>query len=65
MSAAILSLAPANVRGLRLTTLDDMLRFAEVVIKSGLAPKSFDTPEKVVIALVTGLELGISAMQSL
>ena len=55
MSAATLSLAPANVRGLRLTTLDDLLRFAEVVVKSGLAPKSFDTPEKVVIALVTGL----------
>jgi RecT family len=65
VSTATLALAPSNGRGLRLTTLDDLLRFAEVVVRSGLAPKSFDTPEKVVIALVTGMELGISAMQSL
>lgn len=60
-----LSLAPSNSRGLQLTSIDDVMRFARIVVTSGLAPKSFDTPEKVVIALVTGLELGISAMQSL
>ena len=65
MSSDTLALAPTNGRGLQLTSLDDMIRFAKVVIASGLAPKSFDTPEKVVIALVTGMELGISAMQSL
>lgn len=64
-SPSTLSLAPSNARGLQLTSLEDMMRFARIVLASGLAPKSFDTPEKVVIALVTGLELGISAMQSL
>jgi len=65
MSASTLSIAPSNGRGLQLTSIDDVMRFARIVVTSGLAPKSFDTPEKVVIALVTGLELGISAMQSL
>jgi hypothetical protein len=65
MSASTLSLAPSTGRGLQLTSIDDVMRFARIVVQSGLAPKSFDTPEKVVIALVTGMELGISAMQSL
>ena len=65
MSASTLTIAPSNGRGLQLTSIDDVMRFARIVITSGLAPKSFDTPEKVVIALVTGMELGISAMQSL
>jgi hypothetical protein len=65
MSASTLSIAPSNGRGLQLTSIDDVMRFARIVVTSGLAPKSFDTPEKVVIALVTGMELGISAMQSL
>jgi hypothetical protein len=60
-----LAVAPPSERGLQLRSLDDMTRFAEIVVKSGLAPKSFDTPAKVVMALVTGAELGISAMQSL
>jgi hypothetical protein len=60
-----LALAPSNHRGLQLNSLQDMLGFAEIVIRSGLAPRSFDTPEKVIMALVTGAELGISNMQSL
>ena len=65
MSAATLSLAPSNGRGLQLTSLDDMMRFAQIVVTSGLAPSSFQTAEQVVIAVITGMELGISAMQSL
>lgn len=60
-----LALSPSNHRGLQLNSLDDMLGFAQIVIRSGLAPRSFDTPEKVIMALVTGAELGISNMQSL
>jgi len=66
MSAeATLAIAPSNGRGLQLTSLDDMMRFAQIVVSSGLAPSSFQTAEQVVIAVITGLELGISAMQSL
>jgi hypothetical protein len=60
-----LALAPSNGRGLQLNTLDDVLKFAGIVIKSGLAPKSFDTPEKVVLAIVQGSELGVSPLQAL
>jgi hypothetical protein len=56
MSASTLTIAPSNSRGLQLTSIDDVMRFARIVVQSGLAPKSFDTPEKVVIALVTGME---------
>ena len=31
MSAATLTLAPSNGRGLQLTSLDDMMRFARIV----------------------------------
>jgi hypothetical protein len=60
-----LTVASASERGLQLRSLDDMIKFARIVVNSGLAPASFDTPDKVVIALVTGSELGISAVQSL
>lgn len=56
---------PANSRGLVLSSLDDMVRFADGVVKSRLAPKSFDTSAKVVIAIQTGLELGMQPMQAL
>jgi hypothetical protein len=45
--------------------IDNILHFGELVVKSGLAPKSFDTKEKVFLAVVYGRELGISGMQSL
>lgn len=43
----------------------EVVAFAEIVVKSGLAPKSFDNKEKVLMALAFGRELGISPMQSL
>ena len=52
-------------RGLELTSLEDMWRFASYVIKSGLAPKGIDKPEAVVVALQMGFELGLPPMQSL
>ena len=52
-------------RGLELASLDDMYRFAQYVISSGLAPKGIDKPESVVIVLQMGFELGLSPMQSL
>lgn len=52
-------------RGLVLRNLDDMFRFANGVVKSGLAPSSFKTPEAVMIAIQYGAEVGLSPMQSL
>lgn len=60
-----LALAPSENRGLQLTSLRDIKDFAQIVVESGLAPRSFATANQVIIALVSGAELGISPMQSL
>lgn len=52
-------------RGLVLRNLDEMFRFSAGVVKSGLAPSSFKTPEAVMIAIQYGAEVGLSPMQSL
>jgi hypothetical protein len=52
-------------RGVQLTTLEDMFRFSRAVCASNLAPKSFQTPEQVMLAIQTGAELGFSPMQAL
>ncbi len=61
------ALAPIRVgeRGLQVQTLEDMWRWAQYVVKSGLAPDSFKTPEQVVVATQYGRELGFSLMQGL
>lgn len=51
--------------GIKLTTLEEAYRFATAVVKSGLAPKGLDTPEKVMIAVQSGMELGFSPMRAL
>lgn len=52
-------------RGLALTNLEDMFRFAQYVVASGLAPAGLSQPEQVVIALQSGAELGMPPMASL
>lgn len=52
--------------GLQLRSFDDMYRFAQAVVKSkDFAPRGLDTPEKVMLAIQTGMELGFSLMRSL
>jgi hypothetical protein len=46
-------------------SLEDAYRFAKAISASRLAPNSFDTPEKILIALQIGAELGLKPMQSL
>lgn len=52
-------------RGIKLQTFDDLWSFAQIVVKSKLAPKGVDTIEAVCIALQSGLEIGFTPMQSL
>ncbi len=54
-----------NDRGLVLKTLDDMWRYANYVVRAGIAPKGFETPEGVVVALQAGAEHRLTPMQSL
>lgn len=51
--------------GLQLRTLDDMARFCLAVSKSRLAPKGFETPEAIMVAIMHGQEIGLSPMQAL
>lgn len=55
----------ASNRGLQLRTFDDMQRFANCVVGSTLAPKSFKTSAQVVIAIQSGAELGMTPMRAL
>lgn len=52
-------------RGIIPTTMTEMREFAETVCKSKLAPKGFETPEAVIIAMQMGAELGLAPMASL
>ena len=51
--------------GIQLSTIDDLYRFAKAVVVGGLAPKGFEKPESVFIAIQMGMELGISPMAAL
>lgn len=52
-------------RGIRLTTFDEMWRFAVAVHKSGMVTKNHKTPEAILIVLEIGMEVGLPPMQSL
>lgn len=52
-------------RGIIISSLDELWRFATAVAKSGLAPKGMERPETVLVAIQLGLELGLSPMSSL
>jgi hypothetical protein len=54
-----------NGKGVMLSTIDDMYRFANCVRLSNLAPKSFKTTEQIVIAIQSGAEVDLTPMQSL
>lgn len=55
----------AGSRGLQLTTIEEMYRFADAVSKSGLAPRGLQKPEQILIALEYGAEMGLRPIQAL
>jgi hypothetical protein len=60
-----LSIVNAGERGLKLASLDDMLRFAELAVNSGMTPKDMRTPASAFMAMQHGMELGLSPAASL
>jgi hypothetical protein len=54
-----------DAHGVQLRSFDEMGRFCKAVINSGLAPKSFNSPEAVMVAIQHGMELGLAPMQAL
>jgi hypothetical protein len=59
------SLIEYGDRGIALSSLEDAYRFAKYVIASRMAPRGFETPEAVLVAIQFGAELGLSPMASL
>lgn len=51
--------------GVKLTSIDEMFRFAMAVSKSGIAPRGLQRPEQILVAIEYGAELGLRPMQSL
>lgn len=51
--------------GVSIRNLDDLMRMADLIRHTGLAPDGFDTTEKVAVAIQTGLELGVAPMAAL
>jgi hypothetical protein len=65
-SAKVPLVADGEVLAIVPKDLDQAWRYAEMVCKAGLAPSSYDEdPRKVVIGVLTSLELGVPPMQGL
>lgn len=60
-------LAPVSMaeRGIELRSMDDLARWCDTVARSGLAPRGLDTPQKVAVAVQTGMEAGLTPMAAL
>jgi hypothetical protein len=52
-------------RGLVIESLTDLHRLSKAVVASGLAPRSFKTTEQVLVAMLSGMEIGLGPMTSL
>lgn len=46
------------------TTFEGVFRMAQVIAASGMAPKGMDTPEACTVAIMNGLEIGLTPMQA-
>ena len=51
--------------GVKLTSIDEMFRFATAVAKSGIAPRGLQKPEQILVAIEYGAELGLRPMAAL
>lgn len=47
------------------TTMDEVYRLSQAVVASGIVPKGMETAEKCMVAILRGLEVGMTPMQSL
>lgn len=61
---AVAALGTGAVMAIVPQTFDDVFRFSQVLARSGLCPHGMDTPEKVSVAILTGLEIGVKPMQA-
>lgn len=52
-------------RGVALSSLEDLFRLAKAIAQSGMAPKGYDRPEAVLVAVQMGAEVGLPPMAAL
>lgn len=64
-STAIARRPSLDVIAFEPSNLDEAYRVAQMIVGSGLAPKSVKTPEDAMVIMMTGRELGISTMKAL
>jgi hypothetical protein len=57
--------AAFGTRGIIISQYDELVRFAETVASSGLAPKGMENPKAVFVAVQMGLEVGLTPMAAL
>jgi hypothetical protein len=57
-------IAGRKVAGIVPTTIEEVFRLAQAIAKSGLAPNTLNTAEKITIAIMHGLEIGLPPMMS-
>lgn len=65
MTTTALAVQAPQQAGIVLSTIDELKQFALTVQKSGFAPKGFQQPEQIMIALEMGAELGMKPMAAL
>lgn len=46
-------------------TLDEAAQIAKIIVQSGMAPRGYDRPEKACVAILCGLEVGLTPMAAL
>jgi hypothetical protein len=54
-----------SAEGVDFKSLGEMFRFCSLVHESRLAPKQFDSPQAILVAIQHGLEIGLKPMQAL
>ncbi|WP_048710774.1 recombinase RecT [Microvirga massiliensis] len=57
--------ASSTVHAIVPQTFDDVWRMAQLLAKSGLVPYGMNTPEKLAVAIMHGLELGVKPLQAI
>lgn len=66
MSTNVVALkSGGSIAGIVPQSIEEVFRLAQAVSISGLAPRDLNTPEKITVAIMTGLELGLPPMFSL
>ena len=61
-----MNLTTTNQRGFALSTMDEAMRYSELLAKSQMVPKAYQgKPEDVLVAVSWGLEVGLALLQAL